>query len=588
MLQFLKGVAATFTGLILFCFLLLLVGGAVIGSIAASEEEVEVEENSLLHLRLDKPIVEREAEDEFSALSALPGLSSGSIGLVEVLESIKHAKDDDRIKGILLEPQFVTAGYATLKEIRDEIERFKESGKWVVAYNEFYTEKDYYLASVADKIYLNPAGALELNGLVSEVVFLQGTLQKLGIEPQIFRVGEFKSAIEPLIRKEMSEASREQTNSFLNNIYQTFLVDVARSRKLDVNELERISDEMLVRRSEDAVKYNIVDELGYLDQIYDEVRGRLGIEDKTEKINTVTYKKYRKAFKPEGSSRSRIAVIVASGEIVSGKGDKDNIGSDKYAKLIRDARLNDKVKAVVLRINSPGGSALASDVMWREIVLTSKVKPIIASMSDVAASGGYYMAMGCDTIVAQPNTITGSIGIFGVMFNMQEFLNEKLGVTTDVVETGELSNLFKVTRPLSDYEKSIIQQYVEEGYESFTRKAAEGRNMSVERLREVASGRVWSGLEAKDRGLVDVLGGLDLAVAIAAEKAGLEEGDFRLRFYPEKKNFLQELLGNVEEDMEARALQREFGVFYPFIKQIKKIEHYQGVQARMPYDLVIQ
>lgn len=588
MLQFLKIVGATIVGLFLFFILLLIAGGAIIGVIASKEEEVEVKDNTVLHLKIDKPIVEREAEDKLSPLEALPGLSGGSIGLVEVLEAIKHAKNDDRIKGILLEPQFVMAGYASLKEIRDELERFKESGKWIVAYNELYTEKDYYLASVANKIYLNPAGALELNGLVSEVVFVKGTLEKLGVEPQIFRVGEFKSAIEPLIRKEMSEASREQTNSFLNNIYHTFLQDVSRSRNIEINELERISDEMLVRRAEDAIKYKIVDELGYLDQIHAEIRSQLGIEDQKEKINTLSYKKYRKAFKAEGSGKNRIAVIVASGNIVSGKGDENSIGSDKFAKLIRDARLNDKVKAVVLRINSPGGSALASDVIWREIVLTSQNKPIIASMSDVAASGGYYMAMGCDTIVAQPNTITGSIGIFGVLFNMQEFLNDKLGITTDIVETGELSNLFKVTRPLTDYEKSIIQYSVEEGYESFTRKAAEGRNMSVEKLREVASGRVWSGLEAKDRGLVDVMGGLDEAVAIAAGKAGLEKDDYRLRYYPEKKGFLEELLGKVEEDMEARALQSEFGIFYPYVKQFRKLEHYQGIQARMPYDLIIQ
>jgi protease-4 len=588
MLQFLKAVAASIVGLILFSVLLLLIGGGIIGAIASRDQEVEVKENTVLHLKLDKPIVERSNEDDMSALDAIPGINAGNIGLIEVTDAIKHAKDDDRIKGILLQPQFVTSGYASLKEIRDELLRFRESGKWIIAYNEQYTEKDYYLASAASKIYLNPAGNLELNGLVSEQVFVKGTLDKIGIEPQIFRVGEFKSAVEPLMRTEMSEASREQTNSFLNNIYQTFLQEVAQSRNIDVNELERISDEMLVRRAEDALKYKIVDELGYLDQIHSEIRNMLGIEDESEKINTISYSKYRKAFKAEGSGSNRVAIIIASGDIVSGSGDRESIGSDKYAKLIRDARLNDRVKAVVLRINSPGGSALASDVIWREVVLTSQTKPIIASMSDLAASGGYYMAMGCDTIVAQPNTITGSIGIFGVLFNAQEFMNEKLGITTDVVETGELSNLYKVTKPLSNYERSIIQHSVEEGYEAFTRKAAEGRNMSVEQLREVASGRVWSGLEAKDRGLVDVLGGLDEAVRIAVAKAGLEEDDYRLRYYPEKKGFIEELLGNIEEDMETKALQREFGIFYPYLKQFQKLQRFEGVQARLPYELVIE
>jgi protease IV len=588
MIAFLRGVGATIVGLIVFTFLVLLIGGAIISSMASREDEVKVAKNTVLHLRLDKPIVERTADDDMDFLKAIPGFEGGQIGLVELLEAIRYAKEDDRIEGIVLEPQFVMAGYASLKEIRDQLEDFRESGKWIYAYGEIFTEKDYYLASVADKIYLNPAGMLELNGLVSEPVFIKGTLEKLGVEPQIFRVGEFKSAVEPLMRTDMSEASREQTQSFLNNIYQTFLVDVSRSRGIDINELERISDEMLVRRSTDAVTYKIVDELGYLDQIHTEIRGRLGIEDETEKINTIRYDKYRKAFKGEGRGSNRIAVIVASGDIVSGKGDNNSIGSDKYAKLIRDARLNDRVKAVVVRINSPGGSALASDVMWREIVLTSKVKPIIASMSDVAASGGYYMAMGCDTIVAQPNTITGSIGIFGVLFNMQQLLNEKLGITTDVVETGELSNLFKVTRPLTEFEKSIIQQSINEGYEMFTSKAAEGRNMSREDLLAVASGRVWSGIEAKERGLVDVLGGLDAAIEIAAAKAGLEEGDYRLRYYPEKKSFLQELLGKTEEEIEVRAMQKQFGAFYPWVKQLQKMERFQGVQARMPFDLNIQ
>ncbi|WP_224996546.1 signal peptide peptidase SppA [Cesiribacter sp. SM1] len=588
MLQFLKAIAATIVGLILFSVLLLVIGGGIIGAIASHDQEVEVKENTVLHLKLDKPIVERANEDDMSALDAIPGISAGNIGLIEVIESIKHAKDDDNIKGILLQPQYVTSGYASLKEIRDELLRFRESGKWVIAYNEQYTEKDYYLASAASKIYLNPAGNLELNGLVSEQVFVKGTLDKVGIEPQIFRVGEFKSAVEPLMRTEMSEASREQTNSFLNNIYLTFLQEVGQSRGIEVNELERISDEMLVRRADDALKYKIVDELGYLDQIHSEIRNMLGIEDETEKINTISYSKYRKSFNALGSGSNRVAVIVAAGDIVSGSGDRESIGSDKFAKLIRDARLNDRVKAVVLRINSPGGSALASDVIWREIVLTSQTKPIIASMSDMAASGGYYMAMGCDTIVAQPNTITGSIGIFGVLFNAQEFMTEKLGITTDVVQTGELSNLYRVTKPLSAYERSIIQQSVEEGYEEFTRKAAEGRNMSVEQLREVASGRVWSGLEAKDRGLVDVLGGLDEAINIAVAKAGLEEGDYRLRYYPEKKSFIEELFGGLEEDMATKALQREFGVFYPYVKQFQRLQRFEGVQARLPYELIIE
>lgn len=588
MLKFFRGVLATIVGLIFFSFLVLIIGSAVLGVLAAREGEVEVAENSVLHLQLNKPIVEREEGIPITPFDVLPGAEGGVHGLVEILESIRGAKEDANIKGIYLDVQFVSAGFASLKEIRDELEDFKTSGKWVVAYNEIFTEKDYYLASVADELYLNPVGTLELNGLVQEVVFFKGLLDKLGIEPQVFRVGEFKSAVEPFTRTEMSEASREQTNAFLNKIYSVFLAEVARSRGMEVNELERISDEMLVRNAEDAAHYKVVDKLAYYDEVMDSMRQKLGMEEEDEEISFIKYGKYKKSLQRRGSGTDRVAVIVASGAIVSGEGDANTIGSDKFAKEIRNARLNDRVKAVVLRINSPGGSALASDVIWREVLLTSQVKPIIASMSDVAASGGYYMAMACDTIVAQPNTITGSIGIFGMIPNVKGFLNDKLGVTTDAVETGELSNLFKITAPLSEFERSIIQNAIEEGYESFTRKAAEGRNMSVKALREVASGRVWSGIEAKDRNLVDVLGSFDDAVRIAATKAGLEEDSYRLRYYPEQKGFLEQLLKKLEGNVEARIIEARLGDFASYVKPLQELKQYTGIQARMPFDIHIE
>lgn len=588
MLKFFRGVLATIVGLIIFSILVLILGSAIIGAISSMEEQVDVAENSVLHLRLNKPIVERESELPLSPLEVLPGAEGGVHGLMSILESIRYAKEDEKIKGIYLQAQFVQAGFATLKEIRDALEEFKAEGKWIVAYNEIYTEKDYYLASVADEIYLNPLGALELNGLVQEVVFFKGTFDKLEIEPQVFRVGEFKSAVEPFTRTEMSEASREQSNAFLNNIYNVFLLDVARSRDLEPDELERVSDEMLIRSPEDAVKYKAVDQLAYLDEVRDIMRLKLGIEEEEGEIELIEYAKYKKSIKQEGRSTNRIAVIVATGEIVSGEGDYQTIGSDRFAKEIREARESDRVKAIVLRINSPGGSALASDVIWREVTLAAQEKPVIASMSDVAASGGYYIAMGCDTIVAQPNTITGSIGIFGMIFNLKGFLNDKLGITTDVVETGELSNLLKVTAPLNEFEKRIIQNAIEEGYETFTRKAAEGRDMPVELLREVASGRVWSGIEAKDRNLVDILGSFEDAVEIAAAKAGLEEGDYRLRFYPEQKGFFQELMDKLGGSAEARAMEAQFGDLYPYVKQLKELKKFEGIQARVPYDFVIE
>jgi protease-4 len=586
MIAFLRGVASTIVGIFIFGVLLVFIGAAIIGALA-SDDEVEVKNNSVLHLRIDKPIVERAADDPLTAAELFPGADGGSIGLVELLEAIRHAQEDDNIEGIYLEPLFLSGGFASIKEIRDQLQEFKASGKWVVAYSELYTEKDFYLASVADRLYLNPSGELEFNGLVSDVIFFKGTLEKLGIEPQIFRVGDYKSAVEPFMRKDMSEASREQITSFLNSIYNSMLADISQTRNIALEDLERISDEMSIRRPEDAVKLNIVDQLAYEDEVLSSIKDQLEI-DQDDEIDFISYKKYRKAIKPAAGNRNnRIAVIVAQGEIVSGEGDRTSIGSDVFAKEIRKAREDDKVKAIVLRVNSPGGSALASDVIWREVQLAAQTKPIIASMGDLAASGGYYISMACDTIVAEPTTITGSIGIFGMIPNMQEFLNDKLGITTESVETGELSNLFKVSKPLTEYEKSIVQQSVEEGYDDFTRKAAEGRSMTVEALREVASGRVWSGIEAKDRGLVDILGDFDDAIQIAAQKAGLEKDDYSVRYYPKQKNFLEEIVGKLEDDMEAKSMQAQFGPLYPYVNQLRQINNYRGIQARMPYELDI-
>lgn len=584
-MKFLRNLLATIVGLIIFSLLVFLTV-VVIVSIASADKEVKITDNSVLHLKLDRPIIERESEDPFEELEVALGNSKGSIGLKELKEAIRHAKEDDQINGIYLEPRFVISGYAKLNEIRDALLDFKESGKFIYAYSEIYSEADYYLASVADEIILTPVGQLEFNGLSAEVVFLKGTLEKLDIEPQVFKVGDFKSAVEPFTRKEMSEPSRLQTNSFLNSIYDHYIAKIAASREIPAEKLMNISDSMLVRSPEDALKYKLITSLGYFDEVSSLVRTGLGLEEE-EDISYVPLGKYLKSFDAHEYTQNRIAVIVANGNIVSGKGDKNAIGSDTFAEEIRKARLDDKIKAVVLRINSPGGSALASDVMWREVLLTSKVKPIIASMSDVAASGGYYMAMACDTIVAHPNTITGSIGIFGMLPNLQGFLENKLGVTTDVVNTGELSDIMTVTRPLTEFEKNIIQQSVEEGYEIFTRKAAEGRDMSLEALKEVASGRVWSGVQAKEKGLVDVLGGLEDAINIAVNAAGIED-EYSVNYFPKQMNFLEELLFEMEQGFHNKLMEKNLGVFYPYVKQLEEIKQYTGVQARMPFDVMIR
>ena len=585
-MKFLRNLLATLVGLFIFTFLgfVILIG---IVSALSSTEEVTITERSVLHLKLNKAIVERKSEDPLEALSEVLGEGQGSIGLKELKETIAAAKTDNKVEGILLEPQSVSSGYAKLEEVREALLDFKKSGKFVLAYSENYSEADYFLASVADEIYLNPLGMLEFDGLSSQAVFVKGTLEKLGVEAQIFKVGDFKSAVEPFDRKDMSEASRLQTSAFLNAIYDHYLDRIADARGLNAAELKEISNELLVSTASEALQHKLVSALRYRDEVEAALRDRLGIEE-DKKIDFVSHAKYFKTIKPIGTtSRNRVAVIYADGDIVTGEGTETSIGSDKYAREIKKARMDDKVKAIVIRINSPGGSALASDVIWREVKLAQREKPVIASMSDYAASGGYYIAMACDTIVALPTTITGSIGVFGILPNIAPFLEDKLGVTTDVVNTGKYSDMYTVTRALTSFEKDVFQKSVDEIYETFTQKAAEGRGMSISDLKSVASGRVWSGVEAKENGLVDVFGTLDDAVSIAAQAAGIEEGDYKINYYPRKKDVLQQLLSGLEGNVRATLLKQELGQAYPYVQKLKDIQKMSGIQARMPYDYIV-
>jgi protease-4 len=589
MLQFFKYVLATLVGIFLFFIVgfFLIVG--LVGALS-KDPETSVEANSVLKLDLNRPIEENTADNPFEGLE-LPGFGDqpSKVGLVQIKEALANAKADDNIRGIFLEANYPMAGYATVEELRDALIDFKKSGKFVYAYGEVYTEKGYYLSSVASRIFLNPAGGMELNGLSSSYPFFKGTFDKLAIKPEIFKVGEYKSAVEPFIREDMSEPSRQQTISYLNSINDYTFKNIASARGLQPASLKNIADSLLVQKPADALKYKLVTDLGYYDELETALRKQLKMaEDK--KINFISFSKYSKAPKinPVNTSENRIAVIVAAGEIVSGDGDSDNIGSDKIAAEIRKARLDDKVKAVVLRINSPGGSALASDVMWREVVLTKKVKPIVASMSDVAASGGYYLAMGCDKIVAHPNTITGSIGVFGMLFNVEGFLKDKLGVTVDGVKTNHFADFPNLTRNLTDFERGVVQRSVENTYDIFTSKAAEGRNMKQEELKKLASGRVWSGAEAVQNGLVDELGGLEDAIRIAVKAAKLQDNDYRVRYYPAPKNLLEEFIGGMSEEKEARALRNQLGFLAPYAGHILKLQRLEGIQARLPYDLELK
>ncbi|GAB3568990.1 signal peptide peptidase SppA [Spirosoma luteolum] len=590
MRQFLKYVLATVVGLLLFSFVgFLLLAGLGAAFSAGSSKTTTVAANSVLKLDLDKPVEERSTENPFSFAGGNFGLDNNSaIGLIELKEALEAAKTDDNIKGIYLSAQEPQAGWASLEEIRNALIDFKTSKKFVYAYAETMSEKGYYLASVADKIYLNPAGDLEWNGLNAELSFFKGTLEKLGVKPEIFRVGEFKSAVEPFIREDMSEPNRRQVTSFLNSINDHMLVRVAQSRNLRVDSLKRYADNLSIQKPADALRTRLVTNVGYQDELEAVIRQQLGIDAK-KKIGYVTLSKYEDAAasKTDGSSANRIAVIVASGDIVSGKGGENNIGSEAIVDEIRKARLDDKVKAIVLRVNSGGGSALASDVMFREVELAKKVKPVIGSMSDYAASGGYYMLMGCNKIVAEPNTITGSIGVFSLLFNTQAFFKDKLGITYDRVLTNANSDFPAVTHEMSAFQKQAMQRRTDQIYAEFTGKAAAGRKLPLDSLRAIAGGRVWTGTQGKALGLVDQLGGLDDAVKLAAQSAKLKTGDYKVKIQPRQKPFFEQVMNSLGDGEETR-LNAQLGELAPYVKYLQKLKTMEGVQMRMPFEMDIR
>lgn len=585
MWQFIKYVFATIVGLFLFSILGFFLFVGIVAAIGSSEDSTPIETNSVLKLNLNNPIQEVAVENPFAEFS---GGQGNVLGLLDIRSALANAKQDPNIKGVYLDVQYPMVGWATAEEIRDAILDFKKSNKFVYAYGEVMTEKAYYLASVADKIYLNPAGGMEWNGLSAEYDFYKGTLDKLEVKPLIFRVGEYKSAVEPFFRENMSDASRLQNQVLINNIFDHAVDKISQARKITPTQLKNLADSLSIDSPQDALTHKLITHVGYYDEVESALRKelKLGEDDKIKFVGLSKYSKAEKKVK-EGSSDNRIAVIIGEGAIMSGKSNDGNIGSETIVDELRKARKDKKVKAVVLRINSPGGSALASDVMWREVQLTRKEKPVIASMSDVAASGGYYMAMGCDKIVAHPNTITGSIGVFSVLFNFQNTFRNKLGITFDRVNTNAHSDWPSVTREMTPFENNRMQRSTENIYAVFTKKAAEGRKMPLEKLKSLASGRVWSGREAKGNGLIDEFGGLDKAIEIAAKSAKLKEGDYRVR-YPKEKNVFEDVITKFSNDAEEAVLQQKLGDFAPYLKTLKKLQQMEGTQARLPFDITIK
>jgi protease-4 len=586
MWQFVKYSLATLVGICLFfVFVLLLVLG-VGAAMSDSEAEFSLKEQSILHLELNRPFVEN-ASTEDNPLDDIPNpffSSTDKLGLIQVLSALERAQVDPNIKGVYLDASFPMAGYAKLTEVRNALTKFKKTGKFIYAYANSYSEKGYYIASVADVVYLNPAGLLDFNGVSVQYMFFKKAFDKLEIEPLVFRVGQFKSAVEPFIREDMSPENKMQTLSFIQSVNKEVFKKISESRSISAAKLNTIADSLQAFDPKNAERLGMV-KLGYFDEFETKLKA-LTSKKSSEDLTFVKLADYLKAKNPIPAVKgnNKIAVLVAEGEIVGTKGGDGSIGSDDFIKELRKLRDNKSVKAIVLRIDSPGGSSLASDLMWREIELTKKVKPVISSMSDYAASGGYYMAMGTDVIVAQPTTITGSIGIFAQWLNLDNFFKNKLGITQDHVNTHAHSNFMSSPSQLTDFEKSVVQNMVNQGYASFTSKAAQGRKMSLEKLQSLAGGRVWTGIQAKQIGLVDELGGLDRAIEIAADRAKITPASYKVVVYPKAKSFIEELVSSAfsQSSMETRFVQQNM----PWTKSIWELDRMkkrEGFLALMPF-----
>jgi protease-4 len=513
---------------------------------------------------------------------------SPPIGLHSIINTLEKAKSDEDVKGVFLDMSVVDFGYAKSMELREALKSFKESGKFIYSYSEAYYNKTYYLSSVADSVFVNPMGAFIFNGMVADITFYTEALKKLGIEMQIIKRGKYKGAVEPFIMNSLSPENREQINAFVQSIYKNMLNDLSADRSIPADSLHAIANDMRIRDAQLAKDFGLVDELFYRDQVIEHMRARMGLGEK--KFTLMSLGKYsHNSVSKEKKEKTddKIAVIYANGNIVDGKGETDqSIGGNTFATAVKQARKDKNVKAVVLRINSGGGSALASDVIWRETKLLRQEKPLIVSMGDVAASGGYYIACLADTIVALPNTITGSIGVFGMIPNIEK-LNEKLGLHSEYVGTGDMSEFGRIDRRLTDEERAVFDHSIGMIYETFKERVSEGRNISTDSVHSIAQGRVWTGSMAKSIGLVDVEGGLITAIDIAAEKAGIE--NYKLADYPKRKNQFAEIfkmfgMGQITDQM----LKEHVGDHYTTYKNIKTMAEGSKVQAAMPFFLEIK
>ena len=588
MKDFLKFTLATVTGIVISSVVLFFISILVVFSmVSSSESETQVRKNSVMMLDLNGTLAERSQENP---LDLIMKDDYKTYGLDDILSSIKKAKENEDIKGIYIQATSLGAGFASLEEIRNALKDFKESGKFVVAYGDAYTQGLYYLSSVADKVLLNPQGMLEWRGLAATPMFFKDLLEKVGVEMQVFKVGTYKSAVEPFISTEMSAANREQINVYLSSIWGQITSAVAESRNLSIEALNKEADRMLMfYPAEESVKNGLVDTLIYKNDVRDYLKNLAGI-DKDDNMPILGIQDMINVKKnvPRDKSGNVIAVYYAYGEIDGGSSAStdEGINSEKVIKDLRKLKDNENVKAVVLRVNSPGGSAYGSEQIWYAVEQLKKEKPVIVSMGDYAASGGYYIACNADTIVAEPTTLTGSIGIFGMMPNAKG-LTEKLGLNFDIVKTNPYADFGNLTRPMNDGEKGLMQMYVNNGYKLFLTRCSDGRGISMEELDKIAQGRVWTGSTAKELGLVDELGGLDKALEIAVAKAGVDT--YTVMNYPKKEGFLESLMNtNPGNYIKARMLNGKISDVYRQFGIIENFDKIDRIQARVPFELNIQ
>lgn len=585
MRQFFKFLFASFFGglLAIVCgvFLLFAIGA---GIASMSEKEVVIEENTLLTPDFSKRITERKIDDPFSNLGMNGNFQSSSgLALTSITKALKEAKTDDRIKGLFLDMTIFQGGRSSLHTVKKALEDFKTSGKPIYAYADYYTESTYYLASLADSIYMQPAGMFSFDGASMEMMFFRTMFEKLDIEPRVFKHGKYKSAGEPFSETKMSKANREQMHELMQSLYTQYLANVSENRGIDSATLRAIATELKIREPEDAKNLGLIDGLVYRDEVMAKLAQLMG-EDKYADINKVGIGSYASSINDEYNS-DKVGVVYAVGPINMGEGDDENIGATRISAALRKARLDDKVKAVVLRVNSPGGSALASDVILREVELIKEAgKPIVVSMGDVAASGGYYIACKADEIIAQPNTITGSIGVIGFIPGTEKFFENKLGITYDRIKTGPYADLGNPNRPMSDDERSIIQNSLDVIYDDFVGHVSQGRGITKEMVDSLGRGRVWTGEQAIERKLVDRLGSLDDAIASAASRASLE--GYEIKEFPKAKNAFEELVKGLGGNVKARIIESEMGAEpYKIYKQVKWLSEFDEPLMLMPYQI---